>query len=409
MKHADNIEETIKRQLNFTASTRLHNWMLDDVLNAQEKSRKIKSASTTPSLRRQIMKSPTTKLAAAAIIIIAVALSISLMVRTTPVAYALGQTIEANQTVRSLYIKDFMPGKNEPKEFWLQFDDQGQVKNIRVHMPEWDAPSDGAKVILWQEGKATVWFKKKNALLTVRDERLAQQMLEMVKGVDPRLAVEHLHEKAQSGGVKIDVDESTKADSIVVTATYPLEGSSPGKRLMLYVDPVTKLVTTIDFYRLKDNEYQQVGRMEFYDYNQEIDPEIFALDDEVPANAVRVDQTNQEVGLAQGDLSNEEIAAEVARQFLEALIAKDYAKAGKLLGGAPADWVKQQPIGKKKVLRIISIGSAHPHPNPRTEGVVVPCVVEIEENGKVSEWKLDKLGIRQVYNQPGRWTIFGGI
>jgi hypothetical protein len=353
------------------------------------------------------MKSPITKLAAAAMIVVAVALSISLMVGTTPVAYALGQTIEANHTVRSLYIRDFTAGKDEPKEFWLEFDQQGQAKSIRVHMPEWDSPSDGAKVIVWQEDKATVWFKKKNALLTVRDKRLAEQMLGLVHGVDPRLAVERLYETKQRSGVEIEVNEPTaRAELIVVTATYPLEGPSPGKRVVLYVDPATKLVTTIEFYRLKDDEYEQVGRMEFRDYNQEIDPEMFALEDEVPDDAVRVDQTNQEVGLAQGDLSNEEIAAEVARQFLEALIAEDYTKAGKLIGGAPANWVKQQPFGKKKVLRIISIGSAHPHPNPRTEGVVVPCVVEIEEDGKVSEWELDQLGIRPVYNQAGRWHIF---
>ena len=407
MKPTDNLEETIKKKLNFTASARLHDRMLDDVLNAQEKSKKTKSAATAPSLRRQIMKSPMTKLAAAAIIIIAVVLSISLMVRTTPVAYALGQTIEANHTVRSLYIKDFTPDQEDPKEFWLEFDPQGQTKNIRVHMPEWDSPSDGAKVIVWQEGKATVWFKKKNALLTVRDERFAQQMRGLVLGVDPRLAVERLYETEQRGAVNVEVDEPTaKTELIVVTGTYPLEGPSPGRRIVLYVDPATKLVTTMEFYRLKDNEYQQVGRMEFYDYNQEIDPDMFALDDEVPADAVRVDQTSQEVGLAQGDLSNEEVAAEVARQFFEALITEDYAKAGRLIGGAPAEWVKQQPIGQTKILRIISIGSARPHPNPQTGGVVVPCVVEIEENGEVSEWKLDQLGIRPVYNQAGRWQIF---
>ena len=162
----------------------------------------------------------------------------------------------------------------------------------------------------------------------------------------------------------------------------------------------------MEVYQLRDHEYQYLGRMEFHDYNRGIDPEMFTLDDKVPADTARVDQTTQEVGLTQGELSNEEIAAEVARQFLEALIDNDYAKAGTLIGGAPADWVKQQPFGETKVLRIVSIGSARPHPNPQTGGVIVPCVVEIEEDGKVSEWKLDQLGVRPVYNQAGRWMIF---
>jgi uncharacterized membrane protein YdfJ with MMPL/SSD domain len=118
MRTKNNIEETIRKKLSFTASAELHDRMLSEVLDAQEKSKKTKSAAFTPRIGRIIMKSPITKLAAAAMIIVAVALSISLMVRTTPVAYALGQTIEANHTVRSLYIKDFTPGKDEPKEFF---------------------------------------------------------------------------------------------------------------------------------------------------------------------------------------------------------------------------------------------------------------------------------------------------
>jgi hypothetical protein len=355
------------------------------------------------------MTSRITKIAAAAVIIAAVALSISVWNKTTPTAYALGQTIEANHTVRSLYVKDFTPGEDEPKEFWLQFDDRGQVKNVRVYMPEWESPADGAKTIIWQEGKATVWFKKKNSLLTVREERLAQQMLALALQADPRLAMERLVEQEQQGKVKVEIDEpSDGTEPIAVTATYAPEGLRPGRRVVLSVDQATKLVTAMEVYLLKDNEYQHLGRTEFHDYNQTIDPGMFTLDDEIPADTMRVDQTIQEVGLVQGNLSDEEVAVEVARQFFTALIAEDYAAAGKLLGGIPADKMREMfsPI---KVVRIISIGPAGPHPVPQTKGLAVPSTVEIQKDGQVSEWKLERLGVRQVFNQPGRWTIFGGI
>jgi len=405
----DKLEETIKKKLSFTASAELHDKMLNDVLNAQEKIKEKQSAFTLPKIRRFIMKSSMTKFVAAAVIIVAIVLSISLMIKTTPVAYALGQTIEANHTVRSLHIKDFTPGEDEPKEFWLQFDDRGQVKNVRAYIPEWDSPSDGAKTVIWQEGKAKVWFKKKNTLLTVRDERLAQQMLGLALRVDPRLAMERLYEQEQQGKVKIQIDEpADNTESITVTATYAPEGSRPGKRVVQSVNQATRLVTAMKVYLLKDDEYQQVDLMEFHDYNQTIEPEVFTLDDEIPADTMRVDQTTQEVGLAQGDLTDEEAAVEVARRFFTALIAEDYAAAGQLLEGIPADKMRQM-FGPTKVLRIISIGPAGPHPIPETKGLVVPCTVEIQKDGQISEWKLDKLGVRQVYNQPGRWTIFGGI
>ena len=69
MRYKDNVEEAIKKKLSFTASTELRDRMLNDVLNAQEKPKKSKPAVTRPIKGRTIIKSPITKLAAAAVII----------------------------------------------------------------------------------------------------------------------------------------------------------------------------------------------------------------------------------------------------------------------------------------------------------------------------------------------------
>jgi len=358
-------------------------------------------------LMEYIMKSQITKLAAAAMIILAVVLTINLWNES---AYVLAQTIKANHTVRYLHIKDFASGhKDEPKQFWLEFDANGEVRNVRMDFPEWASGGDGPKVVVWKENKAQVWFRRKNSLLTVRDESVAKSMLKLAEECDPRLAVERLYAQQKQGKIKIEIDEpSNKAKPIVVTATYLSESSSPRRRLVLFVDQATKLVSATEFYRLKDDQYEYIGMQRYYNYNQPIDAGMFTLDDEVSADVMRVDQTIQDIGLAQGNLSDEEIAVEVARQFFQALIAADYAKAGKLLEGIPADKIKQG-FGDRKFLRIISIGPAGPHPNPATGGLVVPCTIEIEKAGKKSLWKLERLGVRQVFNQPGRWTIFGGI
>ncbi|HEW79568.1 MAG TPA: hypothetical protein ENH34_06380 [Phycisphaerales bacterium] len=349
-----------------------------------------------------------TKIAAAAVIVMAVVLSITFLDKLVTPAYSIEQTIQANHTVRYLHIKDFKTDEDEPREFWLEFDESGQVENVRMHLPEWAGGGDGPKVIVWKENKAKVWIKKKNVLVTIRDKTIAAHMLKLVEECDPRLAVQRLYEREVQSKVKIEIAEpSDKSEPIVITATYLPGSSTPGKRGVLFVDQATKLVTAIELYQLKDGEYQYLGLMEFYDYNQPIAPEMFTLDN-LPADIMRVDQTIQVVGLAQGNLSNEEIATEVARQFFKALIVKDYDKAGKLLEGIPGKRMEQM-FGNIKVLRIVSIGPVAPHPKPETKGVVVPCTVEIEKNGVISEWKLNRLGVRQVYNQPGRWTIFGGI
>ncbi|MBC8468924.1 MAG: hypothetical protein H8D56_05585 [Planctomycetes bacterium] len=352
-------------------------------------------------IRIKIMKSPITKLAAAAVIIVALGLLINFW--GSSVAYALDQTIEANHSVRYLHIKEITVGhEDEPKEFWLESYEDGQVKKVRIHMPSRDAPEDGAKVVVWKENTAQVWMKKKNVLLTVMDKAVADQMLKLVEAFDPRLAVERLYKQEAEGKVKIEIEEpSDKSKPIVVTAT------GPNRRDVLFVDQATKLVTAIKFYQFKDGEYQYQSVLELNGYNQPIDAKVFTLDD-VPADVIRLDQTTQEVGLEQGNLTDEEVAAEVVRKFFEALIAKNYAGAGQFLEGAPADFI-QKTFGHLKFLRIISVGPVGPHPVPETKGLVVPCTVEIEHDGETAEWKLERIGVREVYNQPGRWTIFGGI
>ena len=353
------------------------------------------------------MDKPLVKLTAAAVIVVAAAASLNLWDKSIP--YALAHTVQANHTVRYLHIKDFRAGEDEPKELWVECDKSGRIKNARMHMPEWASPDDGAKLVLWKLDNVQVYFKRKNVLFIAADKTFADRMLHLVKECDPRLAVERLYEQQEQGKVEIEIDQPLdKAEPIVVTATHLPESASPYKRSVLFVDQATKLVIAAESYELKDDEYQYVGAQEYYDYNQPIEDSMFSIDDEVPADVLRVDQTIQEVGLVQGDLSDEEIAVEVVRQFFEALIAEDYAKAGKLLEGISADRMHKE-LGHIRFLRIISVGPVAPHPNPNTGGVVVPCTVEIEKDGQISQWKLERLGVRQVFNQPGRWTIFGGI
>ncbi|MHC4693023.1 MAG: hypothetical protein ACYS67_09785, partial [Planctomycetota bacterium] len=76
MRPADNIEKAVKK-LNFTASTKLHDRILDDVMEAQQESMKTKSALSKPKTRSIIMKSRIGKLAAAAVIIIGISIGIS--------------------------------------------------------------------------------------------------------------------------------------------------------------------------------------------------------------------------------------------------------------------------------------------------------------------------------------------
>jgi hypothetical protein len=363
-------------------------------------------------IRRFIMKSPVTKLAIAAVVIIAAGLSVQFLGETGSVAYALSQTIEANHSVRYLHIK--IPDaqqENEPKEFWIACDEDGKIQSVRIQIPEWASPSDGAKYVVWNQGIAQVWFRQKNSLVIYRDETVQKWLLGLVQNSDPRYAVERLGEAEKEGKLTLDINQPTdKSRPIIVTATYASDGTSPSRQKILHVDQATKLVTAIEYYhRAPDGQFIYNGRQEHYDYNVPIAPEMFTLDDEVPADVIRADQVAQDVGLPQGTMSDEQAAMEVARLFFEALKAADYGKAGRLCAGAPASHVEQL-FGGMKTVRAVSIGQPKPYPDPKVGGFVVPCEIEVQrEDGLGLATRSMSLSIRRgdVQVQPDRWNIHG--
>jgi len=366
----------------------------------------------TPSIRRIIMKSPKTKYAAAAVIIVGVVLTLSIWDKTTPVAYALEQTAKASHSVRYLHVKDFKPGEDEPKEFWLVFDDQGQAKSIRAHMPAWESPYDGAKEVVWKDGKAKIWFKKKKTLMTIKDQRFADEMSKIIHLFDPKRAVQRFLELEKVGLAKIEIDEpSKKTAPITVTATYSPECKKFGllaDRTVLYVGQTTKLITNLESYCLAEGgDYELMSRTEFYEYDQKIDPAMFVLDN-VPSDVMEIDQTTQEIGLEQGNLSDEEIAIKVVREFYEAVIAKDYAKAGRIFGNIPASRIEEK-FKELNIVRIISIEEPQPHPTPGVGGFMIPCKLEIEKDGIKSVYEPYGPGVRPVSGRPNRWNIHGGV
>jgi len=364
-------------------------------------------------IRNIVMKSPITKLAAAAVIIIAVTLGLTTILdKSISPAYAIEQTIQASHTVRYLHIRDFMAGLDEPKEFWLEFDEQGNAKNIRAYMPEWESPSDGAKVVVWREGKAEVWFKKKKSLVTIKEKRFADEMTKVVQLFDPKLVLQRFREMEETDLVKIEIDEPLKkSEPVTVTSTNSPEVKKLGykvDRTVIFIDQATKLVMSIEHYRRAENgNYELLGWTEFYDYNQQIEPAMFVLDD-VPSDVMRVDWTTQEIGLEQAGLSDKEIAVKVVREFYEALIAKDYAKAGQIYSGVPAAKM-QERWQNINVLRIVSISEPIPHPYPGVGGFQVHCEIEIEKDGVKSILKPYGPGVRPVHGQPERWNIHGGV
>jgi hypothetical protein len=369
---------------------------------------------------RIIMKSKITKLAAACAIIAIAALSIIYLDRATPPAYAIEQTIEANRGIKQLYFEYYVPSDQGPvKECWVEFDDSGEPKNVRTNLHKYWG--DELTVHVWKDGKTQTWRKKPNILLSYEAESFTAKILHLVSQYDPRKAVETLYERQKKGQVKIEIEEpSNKNDPIVVRGTF-----LPGKYLLekpnmpsfcdvLHVDRKTKLVTAIEVYELKDGGNEYRGVWEYGKYDKPFDTDVFNLEDELPADVKRIDVMAQDIGLERGELTEEEIAVKVVREFYEALIRKDCARAAKFIGRSydPDDRAKsqrelQQLLERLNVVRIVSIRE----PRTRTTDVTVspllhvPCTIECEKDGETIKHSEPGIAVGRLLGVLNRWAI----
>lgn len=330
--------------------------------------------------------------------VVVAALAVGLLMSSSPSGYALAQTLEANRGVRFVHIQADPPGDGLA-DAWAQFDDEGRPLHLRLEFPKTE---DGAKVVVWQKGKAEIWFKDKKSAVVVYDSKVLAQISQAF--LNSQQVMERLYARAEAGLAKIEIMEPAgKGEPVRLTVVWP---DRPALREVYLVDRETKLLRTMETYGKVDGDvYRFLGRLQYLGYNEPIDPAFFTLD--LPPDVVRVDQTTQEIGLAKGDMTDNQVAVAVVRQFFEAVGAKDYAKARRMYEGIPAEKVKEI-FGQADRVQIVSLGEPTPHARPETQFLCVPFEVELETGGTKST-KKGTAYVRPVYNHPDHWTINDGI
>jgi putative zinc finger protein len=377
---------------------------LGDVLDEPPQQLRLcgRAATQTPSKGRLTMLLAHNKRLASAIaaaVLVAVAGLAWLTLVPVSRAYAIEQTSQASRVVRNYHTR-ITPSGGGVGEIWAQLDESGELIRLRCDFPQTE---DGPKVTFWERQKASVWFKRKNTYLTVDEPDMLAQFKGLFVMIDPKLAFERLETARNEGEVLVQTTEPAQ-DGQPIEVTVTSKGT-PDKREVWLVDEKSKLVEQMTKHEWVDGQWRETVNYEYLDYNEPMPSEIWQP--ELPAEIVRIDQTTQAIGLSRGDLSEDEIAVKVARAFFEALIAKDYGKAGQILEGIPAAKI-EEGFGQASFIRIVEIGDPYPDSTPGTQFLIVPVKVEIETNGQTFT-KDYAPGIRPAYNQPGRWVIGGHI
>jgi hypothetical protein len=338
--------------------------------------------------------------AAAAILIVALVVTVTILEKSTAPAYALDQTVTAFQLVKFVHVTDWEVGKEEPMQIWMEYGADTEPVRIRFSMPEWKNPLDGPKEAIWAAGIAQVYMPKKNVFVTVAEKRIVREMRDLAGGLDAGDLFRKMVQLQASGKRSIQISEpSGSQDKIVVTST------GDGYTKKFYVDPTTKLLSAMETCTVDDKGNETLQYKMDCDY---VRPEndVFTLT--VPDTAMKVDMATRVVGIPQGDMTDTQVAAQCVSQFWQALMDQDYQKAGGIYSGIAAETL-EKAFGQTRVTKVVSMGE--PVLNPTRPGVYdVSCTVEFS-TGSAVEQKTMKVYVRKGDDQahPDRWMIIGGI
>jgi len=407
MKSLKDIKHSVK-QFNVNPRSEMRSRVFDGALEIQ-RNQEQRSTSDTYTWRT-IMKSRRTRFAAAAVSVLATYLCLQIPRSLVPPAYALQDTIEAYSSIRYLHVKEFSMVDEEKwdSESWIESDEYGETRRFRHQAYRFSTDKQIGPLTIVSDGDGSnAWLPNLNLCFRRPGKSVSGSLLLQweISEVDPKLVCEKLRERARQGEIILDVNEpDQKNEPIVLVVTYPAESLSANWKKVLYIDQATRLVKKVEKFEMRDGQYQHERTAEFFDYNQQIDPEMFNLEGELPENVIWIDQSGEEIGLAQGDMTDEEIATEVTSQAFQAFIAKDFDKAGQLFLGIPGFLIENLSSGN--VLKIISLGPVHRDPDPDSNAMICSCKTLGEFGGQYYESDA-KIRVVPVSGQPGRWMIGG--
>jgi hypothetical protein len=287
-------------------------------------------------------------------------------------------------------------------EFWAQFDEDKKLFWFR--QAEWEGreEEDGPdQITLWEDNIRTRYYPKNRIQLITTIGKTEGELEEF----DPGLVVQEVFEQVANNQATFEIQEPAVDEMLItITVTY----TNGLDRRILLVDPNTDFVVRSDRYQLTDEQqWAYVDGIELLEYNQPFDPNAFTID--ISDDTITLDQVSQQVGMAQGDMNDVEIASRIVRKALEVWAAGDYSQAGNLFGGAPPKLLTER-YGHLRPINIIHIGEPILI-SYRKSWFEVPCKYDVVRYGpeyprhsqiETIEAALHALA---VDGQPGRWYV----
>jgi hypothetical protein len=358
-----------------------------------------------PHIWRFIMPTPLIRRTAAVLALAAIASAALLLLKPSS-AFGLEDIIAAYRGVHYLHVKSYHDTNDEPLEFWIKSDANGNVVKARYFLP---STEDGAKLVTWVPGKAEVWFKSKHRFLTTEGPEAQTWLQSYLDNSQPDVILRKLDTDLKNHQAVVDIQmpaDSAQPMTICVT------NMSKHLKRVFTIDQQSHLVRRIESYSITNSgsEHHEMTT-EYSDYNVPIDDSMFSLRDQLPNDVKVSDTLNQVTGFYQvPGITDAQAAEATAQAFFEALIAKDYKTVGSIWSGELESYAREE-FSEINATSIVSIGAAVLQTNWVPRGYQVPCVLIVTlANGQTNVWKTAPF-MRPGDNaqNPNRWHITGGV
>ncbi|HUV40551.1 MAG TPA: hypothetical protein VMW23_02030, partial [Sedimentisphaerales bacterium] len=381
MSAAENVEKLIKKfciakKSSVTTSPDMDKRVLDDALAAYEKSKAKKPADSQPFVWRIIMKSKITKLATAAAIIIAVALSVTFLDKTVAPAYAIGQTIEALRQARivHMFCRDW-DGKKF--EMWMSLNTEGYPEYCYSYWPDYEVTNISTPTVSYQYNKKMNQVsinKGKLYHFDIRFDNMFENIQEAVLKNENNIKV--YREAASSGG-----------KNLIVAIC---EGDAEAWKI--FIDSETKLPVGLHCLKGRNRPGDFIRDFDEIRFDEEPPAGIFEF--EMPDGAVVTDMDQRmqllddpNNGISAEGLSKQQAAEEIACEYWRYIIEKDLEKAKKvspsisLYSAEEVEKRYQQIFGNCLPSEFVESGKLYVE-NSCGLGEILPCILMFEDGRK---------------------------
>ena len=325
-------------------------------------------------IRNTVLRNGATKIATAAVIIIAIGVGVVLLDKSVSSAYAIEQTIKALENVTTVHVIGTDWDGNR-YEAWNRI-------NPETGKSEWvciDQTPHGYKIASRPDGSC-VWDENGNVVRYSNDQIVSNDF--RYSRVFEQIS-EKMVELNENEKITIQTEKDPFSDKLFIRIHVVTDMQD----YTIYVESESKLPVRLYFDRA-DNMQQIARTIDEIHYNEPLPEGMF--DFEVPTNWYRdwslLDDPTK--GLAFGDLTHEQGAIKTSGEYWQAVIANNWDYADQLR--PVADW--KTDYRRDRPTELIDVG--RPRPERGCSGLVTPCIVRFAD-GKTQKIEL-VINYRQI-------------